>query len=371
MTPINNIDRFWAHLETDGIATACLTERVTIRYLSGFAPSFYDDPAVLVISRLHPPVLIVPETLEGEAAQVASAKDIRTYQNYDPGDLVCKASNLADLVSRVLCDIAGEDGDLGVEGAHFPVRFAERLGREKPGVRLRDVSATIRKMRLVKTAEEIERIRRSAALADAGHAEVKRLMREGISEIEIFSLARARMEALAGKRIFVKADLVAGTRSEEIGGHPGTNRVRRGDLVIADLLPCLDDYWADTTSTTVSGEPAGLQPKMQEIVRDALQQGIESVRPGMPARELDQIVRSRIERNGYGYPHHTGHGVGLSDFEGPVIGRSSESVLEEGMVITVEPGIYGPGIGGLRLEDTMLITAKGAEVLSNHSKELV
>jgi Xaa-Pro aminopeptidase len=143
--------------------------------------------------------------------------------------------------------------------------------------------------------------------------------------------------------------------------------LREGDPVMADIVPRLDGYWGDICGGHFVGAPSREMAAIWGVVRDTLRRGTDAVRPGMVAKDLDALMRNAIRDAGYEpYPHHSGHGLGTSYHEEPRIVPYNERVLEPGMVFTLEPGIYLPNVGGVRLEDVLLVTADGYEVLTQH-----
>ena len=165
----------------------------------------------------------------------------------------------------------------------------------------------------------------------------------------------------------VLADLVAGLSTAEIGGLPGDYVLQDGDPVIVDVVPRLAGYWGDNAGTHFVGEPSQALRKIYQLVRETLQLGVGAVRPGLRACDLDEMLRAAIGQQGYPvYPHHSGHGIGTSYHEEPRIVPYNTATLEPGMVIALEPGIYLPEIGGVRLEDVVLVTEGGCELLTFH-----
>ena len=182
----------------------------------------------------------------------------------------------------------------------------------------------------------------------------------GMTELDLWALVRAAIERVAGERTPVLADLVAGPRTAEVGGPPGGRVLAEGDLVLCDLVPRRGGYWGDSCSTFAVGEPSATARGRHRAATDALARAIEAVRPGVVAGDIDALVRPGLD-----YPHHTGHGLGTTFHEEPRIVPGSTVVLEPGMVIALEPGSYGDG-EGVRVEQIVLVTNDGCEVMSGH-----
>ena len=226
-------------------------------------------------------------------------------------------------------------------------------------------------LRAVKNTDEIAKIRAALALCDVAQAYVGQTLRAGMTELELWGAMRAHVEAHAGARLPMLADLVSGPRTAEMGGLP-TNRVlQAGEAVIFDFVPRLDGYWGDCCATLFVDEPSAALKRVRQVSHAALRRGIDAVRPGVRASDLDAMLRQSVQDAGYEpYPHHTGHGVGVSYHEGPRIVSYESMLLEPGMVIALEPGVYVPGVGGARMEDVVLVTADGCEVLTRHLRAL-
>ena len=164
-------------------------------------------------------------------------------------------------------------------------------------------------------------------------------------------------------------DCVVGHRRGNIGGWPLDYPIKENDALIIDLSTVLHGYWSDSCATYYASTPTPKQAAMHRTVALALEFAISLVRPGAVVQEIDHQVRQFISDAGYPvYPHHTGHGVGVSGHEAPRIVPYNKERLQQGMVILLEPGIYFPGETGVRLEDAVLVTSDGAEVLTTHDK---
>jgi len=193
------------------------------------------------------------------------------------------------------------------------------------------------------------------------------LIQPGVSEISLWGELKAGLEVQAGGRLPMLADLVAGVRTGDMGGLPGAYVLQEGDPVIADIVPRLDGYWGDICGTHFVGAPTAQMANIRGIVHDALRRGMDAVRPGVIARDFDAMLRGTIRAAGYEpYPHHSGHGLGVSFHEEPRLVPYNDMALAPGMVIAIEPGIYLPGVGGVRLENVVLVTEDGCELLTRH-----
>ncbi len=262
---------------------------------------------------------------------------------------------------------------LGFEGNNLSydnyLRFKKALG----AVRLRSVPDVTAGLRLRKDSAEIERIKASAAILDGGYLKAMDAIRPGVIEKDAalrieFSFRENGADGLAFDTI-----IASGTRGALPHGKASDKPVRKGELVVVDMGVEKDGYNSDETRTFSVGKAGGEEKKIYQIVKDAQERAIGLIRPGVRAAAVDKAARGCIEGAGYGryFGHGTGHGVGLDVHEGPNLGPTSKDVLEEGMVVTVEPGIYIPGWGGVRIEDMVLVVKDGFEVLTGTTKDLV
>ena len=351
-----------------GWAFFCNFENV--QYISGYEPPFESDPILIVIGLDTEPVMIAPETQKEAIEGQSWIDDRRYYLNYSITEEVDVDSAVASIVSDVINEFSAGGPVIGIEEGSLPLALFLKL-REKLGkIEHRDVSSICAQMRAVKDQFEIEAIADTARLCDLGQKVAREIIKEGLSEIEVFAQIRAAMETGAERRIFMAGDLACGEGNETGEGWPGGRRIKKNDLVIIDLVASYRGYWADTTRVVAAGAPAGKIEEIFKLVLEAKERGIAAIKPGVEAAEIDDTVRSVIKKAGYDYPHHTGHGLGLSHFESPLIVPGNHTALEQGMVLTIEPGVYLRGVGGVRLEETVLITDRGAQPLSQYKNIL-
>ena len=338
-----------------GADAVLAADPATVTWLTGFAaeietgPSPFSHTPLALLAPGSVPVLIVSE--DDAAAAAALECDVVTYPGFGLGPL-----DPVGGAARALVGVAGGQ-TLATEGAALPVALAA-------GLRTVEAGPALAGARAVKDDDEIALLRAALALCDAGQRAAREHARPGISELALWALVRAAIEHEAGGRTPVLADLLTGPRTADVGGPPVDRALAAGDLVLCDLVPRLAGYWGDSCATFAIGEPSADAGRRHRAAADALARAIEAVRPGVVAGNLDALVRKGLD-----YPHHTGHGLGTTYHEAPRIVPDEATVLEAGMVIALEPGSYGDG-EGVRVEQIVLVTEDGCEVLSGHKLEL-
>ena len=372
-----DLPRLWDWLAANKVDAILFSDLESICYLTGYANQtdtsfpFKGSPMLAVVVKGHDPAVVLPATEEGDFRRASWVRTVFTYANYDHRRRLDIARSALETGVAAMQRVGIRRGNLGFEALTLPASLRAGLGDAFPDLQWKDVSGRLAPLRAVKTPDELEAIRQAAHLCDVGQARVRELIAPGRSEIEIFADARACMERAAGQRIHVAGDLVTGQRSGEYGGGlPRADLLANGHLVICDIVPRLNGWWGDSCATLAVGEPSAQGRKLHRIALDALSLGAEMARPGMKASELDALVRGYVERHGYQYGHHTGHGVGVAQSESPWIVPYNDEVLVEGNVITIEPGIYPGGTGGVRVEDLFLVTRDQLEPLTHHAKGL-
>jgi len=341
------------HAEADVLLAA---HPSTVAWLTGFfgdietGPSPFALPALALLAPGEAPVLVVSEDEAGAAAELGC--EAATYPGFTIGPLEPVAG------ARRALELAARGRRVATEPGALPAALAASLS-------LVDVSAQLGRARAVKDPDELETIRAALVLCDAGQLAAREAAEPGMSELELWAVIRAAIDNAAGGRTPLLADLVSGPRTEEVGGPPTSRALAAGDAVLCDLVPRLAGYWGDSCATlVVGGEADGPLREAHRRAREALARAVELVSPGVRAGDLDAEIRPGLE-----YPHHTGHGLGTAYHEEPRIVPGGETVLEPGMVVALEPGVYEDGVGA-RVEQVVLVTRDGCEILSGHALEL-
>lgn len=262
---------------------------------------------------------------------------------------------------------------LGFDGAHVTYNTYERLKNSLKDIELLPLKDEIEDIRKCKEAHEIDLMLEAIEIATNAFKEIFEEIKPGKTEKEIAQTLDYTMERLGADRPSFETIVASGERSALPHAVPTEKRLSRGEPVIIDFGVQKNGYCSDETCTVLLGDVNGKISEIYKIVNDARALGIEKARPGMPVKELDMIVRGYIEKAGYGmfFGHGTGHGIGIAVHEAPAINTTSEGILEENMVITIEPGIYIPHIGGVRLEDMVFIGARDVKVLTKIRKDML
>lgn len=261
---------------------------------------------------------------------------------------------------------------LGFEQDHTTYAVYRTYEKEF-GAELVPVSGMVEKIRLVKDEEETQIIRDAVKIADDAFDHICSFIRPGISELDVSNELEFFMRKQGAASSSFDIIVASGYRSALPHGVASDKKIEKGELVTLDFGALYKGYCSDITRTVAVGEPSDELKKVYDIVLQAQKKGMAGTKAGMTGIEADAIPRDYITEHGYGdrFGHSTGHGIGLDVHEGPGLSFKSETVLEQGMIVTVEPGIYVSGLGGVRIEDDALITENGNESLSHSSKELL
>jgi len=268
---------------------------------------------------------------------------------------------------RDLREVAFESSALTCD-AFFALRDA--LGER---VCLKPLGKELGGFRKIKDRQEIENIRRAAGIASEAFLSSVQALRPGVREIDVARRLEREMESRGSEGPSFETIVISGRKTALPHGKPGRVPIGEGDLVVLDFGAVVEGYASDETCTVAVGSPSPEQAGVYRVVKEAHDRAIDRVREGTACREVDEAAREWIEKAGFGpyFSHGTGHGVGLEVHEVPRISSRDEGVLEEGMVITVEPGVYIPGKFGVRIEDLLLVKKGGCEILSSVPKDFM
>ncbi len=227
-------------------------------------------------------------------------------------------------------------------------------------------------LRAIKDAKELTSIRTAIDLSSKAFLHIIEMLHQGASEREIALEMEFFMKKNGAEVIGFDIIIASGKRSALPHGKASNKKIEKGDFILIDFGSRSQGYHSDQTRTLVCGKPTSKQKKIYQIVKEAHDRAMEAIRPGIPILEIDKAARDYIHQCGFGdyFGHGTGHGIGLAVHEDPLVNSENQDLVQEGMVFTVEPGIYIPDWGGVRIEDMVRVTSRGAEVLTYLPGEL-
>jgi Xaa-Pro aminopeptidase len=344
---------------TAGIDLLAVPPGDDLRWLTGFSP-VADERACYLFVAERDGLFLVPEL---NAAQ--SERHIRQpFVTYS--DASGPARALTEAGRQFLSPRVVAVGDTMRADALLLLQHTWREATYVPG------AAILAPLRMRKNAEEIAALRRAAATADAAVRAAADASRAGMTELEV---ARAADEGFrkAGAPEVMATIVAGGPNSAFPHHHSGTRALQAGEPILFDLGSRVDGYCSDITRMAFLGTPSERYREIHGIVADAVAAALEVIRAGTAVSAVDQAARRTIERAGYGeqFVHRTGHGIGLSGHEPPSISQTNELTLEEGMAFSVEPGIYLSGEFGVRLEEIVVVTKTGCEILSRLPRDVI
>jgi Xaa-Pro aminopeptidase len=340
-----------------GADAVLITARPNVRYLTGLASS---NAALLLLADGEGALLATDSRYAGAAERDAPDLEL-LIERFIEGKLATEAAR------RGVRRLAFEAHEMTVE------RHGE-LAAKAAGVVTVPFGRKIEELRMVKDADELEKIEVACRLSDAAMAEVLPQIRPGLSERTVASLLDHQMALVGADRPAFDTIVASGENGAIPHHEPGDRELRRGDLVTMDFGALHDGYHADMTRTVAIGEPAAWQREIYELVAKAQRTGIEALEDGVEAGAVDAAAREVIEAAGHAehFQHGLGHGVGLEIHEAPMLGYGRTGKLTDRVPVTVEPGVYLPARGGVRIEDVLVVTAGDrARILTSTTRDLL
>ena len=335
-----------------GVEALLFLDVINIRYLIGFA----GGEGALLIGQGQA-ILLVDGRYVTQARQEVERVEIIEYEDKVEG-----------IVTAILND---GSKTVGFEAQAISYDTYARLKESLKGLKLKPISDEIDTIRAIKDEREIELLRRAAEISSGALTSVRDLIREGVRERDIALDLEFKMRHNGAEQVSFATIVASGTNTALPHAIPSTRKIENGDVVVIDCGAIYEGYHSDETCTFVVGQANARQKEVYRLVREAHDRALDTVRAGVPCSEIDRVARACIEEGGLGayFSHGTGHGVGLDVHEAPRIAAKSKGILEAGMVVTIEPGVYIPGLWGVRIEDTVLVKEDGCEVLTKISKD--
>jgi Xaa-Pro dipeptidase len=345
-----------------GLDAVALVPGSNMIYMTGQHFHLMERPVVGLYPRVGNPAYIMGLELD----KMADLPDIRTFSYTDE-------EGYTGAFKQAIAALSLDGKKLGVEGLRMRYTESAILAQFAPQMQIIDATDTLAELRLRKEKTEIDALRAAIKISEAALREIIAGVKVGMDERKIANSLQIAMLQRGGGELPFPPIVLTGPKSALPHGVPGDRPLSEGELLLIDYGTTFDGYASDITRTFVLGELRDQQlVDAYAAVQAANEAGRNAAGPGVPCQEVDRAARAAIVRAGFGayFIHRTGHGLGMEAHEGPYIREGNAAPLEVGNVFTVEPGIYLPGIGGIRIEDNVVITADGAESLTTFPRDL-
>jgi Xaa-Pro aminopeptidase len=341
-----------------GIDALVVTTLPNVRYLTGFAGS-----AALLVVTADGALLTTDGRYRTQSAEQVAAAGAQVEISI--GGMADQRQAVSSFLSAST-QVGLEADNVTWSGQRV---WADLLDK----VELVPTSNAVEALREIKDEAEIARMERAAAIADAALYEVLPMMSEGVTEEEFGLALDTAMRRGGAESVAFETIVAAGENSAKPHHHPGSRVINKGDPVVVDFGATFEGYRSDMTRTfCVDAEPEGDMARVFAVVGASQAAGTAAVRPGIATKEVDDVCRAIIAEAGWAdrFEHGTGHGVGLDIHEAPTVSQLGTAILAPGFVVTVEPGVYLPGLGGVRVEDTLVVTESGSRPLTHFTKDI-
>jgi Xaa-Pro aminopeptidase len=349
------IKKAFGLLKKNNIDIFLVSEINHVRYLAGFTGT--NGMVVLAPPKAY--------FLTDFRYAVQSQKEVKNCQ------VIIASRQLATELPKIPVFTKGKR--VGIEGDFVTISLLDKFKELMPAITFKATTQLIESLSITKDGDEVGKIRKAVRIADKAFAETLELLKPGIKEMDVALEIEFKMRALGAENVSFETIVASGQRSAMPHGRASDKKLRKGDFVTLDFGCLYRGYASDITRTVVLGKATEKQKKIYGIVLAAQKAACRAVKPGLSCNRLDNVAREMIMKAGYGdhFGHGLGHGIGLLVHDRPVLSPQSNDVLAPGMVVTIEPGIYISNWGGVRIEDDVLVTDGGGQILSKSPKELL
>jgi Xaa-Pro aminopeptidase len=339
-----------------GVEALLVTDFTNVTYLTGFT----GEDSYLLLRE------------EGETLLTDGRFTTQLSEECPGLDLLIRKPGVSIIQAAVRAIKNSEISRLGIEADSMTVGVEDKISDKLPNLAIMPTSGLVEKLRLIKDREEIELIRVAIRQAEKAFAVIRASLQPEMTEKQICDALEHQFRLFGAKDAAFPSVVALGARAALPHAIPGKERLGEENILLIDWGVCEGLYRSDLTRTLVAGRIPPKFARVYKTVLDAQRKAIDAVRPGAVCQDVDDAARSVIVKAGYGrrFTHGLGHGIGLQVHEAPRVAAKNQTVLKPGMIVTIEPGIYIPGWGGVRIEDDVLVTRHGHEVLTHVPKEL-
>jgi len=350
-------------MQEKGIDALWLIPSANMYYLTGFWPASQGGNISSLLSKSGKAIFIVPKMYYEQVSKQSWIKDIRIWKDRGEFDNILEDS---------IKELNLSSSNVAIEDRTW-AEFMMRIKKNFRGIKLSLASKILKDLRIRKSEEEIKSMKKAGKIASEIINTITRKIDVGMTELEISGLIEYEGRKMGSEKMSFETITSFSNHSSKPHNEPGVEKLRKKDIIMIDFGPRFEKYCSDITRTFFIGEPTREVIKVYKATEEAQKKALSSVKSNMKASDIDKAARDFFKEKGYdGYfIHGTGHGVGLDIHEEPYITKESKSVIEEGMTFTIEPGIYLHNRFGIRIEDTLLVTDDGYEMLTSFPKDLL
>ncbi|RYG74918.1 aminopeptidase P family protein [Lentibacillus lipolyticus] len=359
----NRLNTLLRKLKENDLDSMLVTSTANFYYLSNYYTDPHERVIAVYVSRFHDPLLILPAMEKEDAKHAGWEYEMIAYSDHeDPWQLF----------KQFLQRDGRTPQSVAVERNHLTLERYEQVKAVLPNATFSDAQEILADMRVVKSKQEYSLLKEAAALADFGVETGVKAINEGVSELEIIAKIEYELKKQGVEQMSFSTMTLSGAKTSSPHGTPSMKKIEKGDMVLFDLGVVHGGYCSDTTRTVAYKSITPEQQTIYNTVLEAETKAIEASKIGTAVGDIDKAARSHIEQAGYGdyFTHRIGHGLGIETHEFPSMHGQNRLPLAAGMSYTIEPGIYVPGKGGVRIEDMVFMTDEGPETLTKFPKEL-
>lgn len=348
-------------MKMKSIDLSIITSNINIYYFTGFYSRPRERVTAFVFDKNGKGILLVPNLDLGLAKSATSNLEVVGYKDNENPYIILQSL------------IGTEFQNIYIEENIWTIHKFKTLENVFSDSYFHDISTWINTKRNIKYPEELDNINKAIKLTESGIEYGISKIRKGISEVELAAEIEFFLKKNGAESMAFDVKVVSGERSAFPHGKPSSHKISYNSFILFDMGVTYKRYCGDVSRTVFFGQPSKEHLNIYNVVKEALELSLNSTKPGVLASSLDTIAREHIIKNGYGeyFTHRLGHGLGLELHELPYLHQDSNEIIKTGMVFTVEPGIYVPNLGGVRIEDNVHVTDNGVEVLTSFSKDLI
>lgn len=359
----NRIDTLLKEMKSSSLESMLVTSKANVYYLSNYLTDPHERVIAIYISDALDPILVLPNMEKEDAIAAGWSYEIIGYHDHeDPWELFKSALHKNNKLPQ----------SIGMEYDHITLDRYNAVTTILPETAIMDAKETLANLRVIKNKKEYAILKQAADLADFGIETGINALNEGAREIDIIATIEYELKKKGIQGMSFSTMALSGAKTASPHGNPGMKEIEKGDMVLFDLGVIYDGYCSDITRTVAYKSITDEQKQIYQTVLEAEQKAIDISKIGTAVGQVDLAAREHIDEAGYGdhFTHRIGHGIGLETHEYPSMHSKNELTLKEGMCYTIEPGIYVPHTGGVRIEDMVYMTEKGPEILTKSPKKL-